>query len=107
MVLSTFLIPLVLCTFTMALFSARQPEEKVFQYVFAVFCIFLVSTCTIFILAFIEENRKTTKVMLSCVAVQYMHMTFFSLARHANLLNQKAGKLNMRISFNKFMYIIF
>ncbi|CAB4016155.1 adhesion G -coupled receptor L3 isoform X1 [Paramuricea clavata] len=41
MALSMFLIPLVLCTFTTAALSADRPEEKVFQYLFAIFCILL------------------------------------------------------------------
>ncbi|XP_028392283.1 adhesion G protein-coupled receptor L4-like isoform X2 [Dendronephthya gigantea] len=39
MALSAFLIPLVLCAFTMAALSAEEPEEDVFQYLFAMFCI--------------------------------------------------------------------
>lgn len=48
MALSMFLIPLVLCTFATAALSADRPEEKVFQYLFAIFCILLVSTIFIF-----------------------------------------------------------
>lgn len=43
MALSAFLIPLVLCAFTMAALSADKPEEDVFQYLFVLFCFLVVS----------------------------------------------------------------
>lgn len=41
--LAIFHMPLALWTFASAAFSADRPEEKVFQYLFAVSCIILVS----------------------------------------------------------------